>query len=241
MSAKGAHLFVIGPDAYLSMTQEEVKATVKDLKVLDLYYLPYDRISVRLPLDYACVLEDTAQVDNNPQYYRRDSLGRLRPNLGPGNYLQYDNINLLGEPSTALFIGEGHGEHKRFCFPADRGDVLIAAQDIADGLIALLATRNIIKSVEHNKLARLGIGGKRAGSARRFEYVTTISVPSKLEENHESVREGREVAPHLRRGHIRHQRYGPGLAYFRQIWIAPVFVNADKEWVSKRRAYNVGP
>jgi hypothetical protein len=47
-------------------------------------------------------------------------------------------------------------------------------------------------------------------------------------------------APHLRRGHIRQrQHYGPGNHFVKKIWIAPVFVNADPDFVNQRAAYNV--
>lgn len=51
--------------------------------------------------------------------------------------------------------------------------------------------------------------------------------------------DGRRVRPHLRRGHVRRQHYGPGREFIRQVFIEPVFVNADEGWIAERTAYNV--
>jgi hypothetical protein len=104
-------------------------------------------------------------------------------------------------------------------------------------LITLLATRNIIKTTKVNKLAKLGIGGKK-DLLKRFAYTTTITIPDDLDD-HESVRPGGPRCPHLRRGHIRRQRFGPGRQHEKKIWIAPVFVNADPDFVNQRAAYNI--
>jgi hypothetical protein len=109
---------------------------------------------------------------------------------------------------------------------------------IAHALIALLATKNVVKSIKHNPLAKHGIGAKK-NSTKRYEYVTTISVPRELPKDEEHKPSGNERAPHLRRGHIRRQHYGPGNELIKKIFIAPIFVNADKTWVKQRTAYNV--
>jgi hypothetical protein len=104
-------------------------------------------------------------------------------------------------------------------------------------LITLLATRNIIKDVREKKLAKLGIG--RKNSQRSYERVTTISVPDELPADKHHPPTGETVCPHLRRGHIRRQPFGPQLAFFYRIWVQPVLVNADRGFVSKRIRYNL--
>jgi hypothetical protein len=48
---------------------------------------------------------------------------------------------------------------------------------------------------------------------------------------------GGNVRPHLRRGHIRLQRYGEDFKEVKKIFIQPMFVNADKEWIEKQKTY----
>ena len=100
-------------------------------------------------------------------------------------------------------------------------------------LIVLLATRNVIRDTTISKSARLGIG------KNRYPYTTTL----KLGTIHESVGNGapgHPRRPHLRRGHIRNQKYGPGFEFTRQRWIEPCFVNAADGWIEQQRtAYNV--
>jgi hypothetical protein len=111
---------------------------------------------------------------------------------------------------------------------------------IASILITLLATRNAVKETTRNKAARLGIGGKKPGSTKRYEYVTTITVPAAAEmEDDAEHAPGIKRAAHLRRGHIRRQHYGPRNQMVKLKFINPVFVNADADWVSTRAAYNV--
>jgi hypothetical protein len=107
-------------------------------------------------------------------------------------------------------------------------------------LIVLLATRNAVKHTTENKLAKLGIGKK---NKRRYSYSTTITLPDELEleADPEHHTQGKPKCPHLRRGHIRRQHWGPARAYEKKVWIAPIFVNADHDFVATRTHYNVSP
>ena len=49
-----------------------------------------------------------------------------------------------------------------------------------------------------------------------------------LETDDEPTPSGRELKPHWRRGHWRHQPYGPGLSMIRLVWIRPTIVRRDK-------------
>ncbi len=108
--------------------------------------------------------------------------------------------------------------------------------DLRNLLIVLLATKNAEKDTTENKLARLGIG---KSFKNRFAYTTTISLPSALPSDPDNPASGGHVCPHLRRGHVRRQHHGPGNAEIKTIWIAPVFVNADPEFVQTRKAYRI--
>lgn len=105
-------------------------------------------------------------------------------------------------------------------------------------LLVLLATKNVDKNEIKNK--QLLAGKFNSSQAYRKDYpITTTLTIGKITENHESVGTGSTVRPHLRRGHIRNQHYGPNNEMTKKIFIQPVFVNADEGWVANREAYNV--
>jgi hypothetical protein len=99
-------------------------------------------------------------------------------------------------------------------------------------LVVLLATRNAVKQFKHSRLVKRGIG-------KGYANTTTITI-GKVSDN-AGTSEGTGVSrrPHLRRGHIRNQRSGPGLNVVTAIFIEPMFINADDGWVGERTAYRV--
>lgn len=110
---------------------------------------------------------------------------------------------------------------------------------IYEFLIVLLATQNADKTTKQNS--------KRAGShavrrdAEYFEYTTTIRI-GKITESHEGSGSGTgaKKRTHLRRGHIRRQHFGKGGSEVKKIFIPPVFVNADENWIrNERKEYKI--
>lgn len=237
MVMKPTHLFLIGTETLDSLDQNEIDATVKDLKTLDLYHLPYDRVSIRLPTDQITSL-DSKSSRGWWHLTKVDKDGIIRPNMGPEHWVQFDNVNLLGEPYTSYFVCDGAPHWRPYRTGSNTDNSFMSA--LCDGLIVLLATRNVVKTTVQNKLCRLGIGKKR--TINRFDYVTTISIPphEAMGDDEDHPATGATKASHLRRGHIRRQHYGPQRAFIKMIWIAPVFVNADPDFVSTRKRYNLG-
>lgn len=107
-------------------------------------------------------------------------------------------------------------------------------------LIVLLATKNHI--IEQKKDKDLARGRFNKKQAYRKDYpITTTIVIGKITETYESKGGiGSAKRPHMRRGHIRTQHYGPKNELTQKIFIQPVFVNADEGWISERKAYNIG-
>lgn len=104
-------------------------------------------------------------------------------------------------------------------------------------LVVLLATKNAQKDRVENKAN--SSSAKTRNASKNFAYTTTIRI-GKITENCKSGGTGSPMRPHLRRGHVRNQRYGEGRREIKQIFIAPVFINADKEYVeSQRLAYKI--
>ena len=104
-------------------------------------------------------------------------------------------------------------------------------------LLVLLVTKNAEKDRVENKPN--SSSAKARNASKHFGYTTTIRI-GKITENCKSGGTGSPMRPHLRRGHVRNQPYGEGRREIKQIFIAPVFINADKEYVeSQRIAYKI--
>lgn len=236
------HLFYIPAETWFSLSPDEVEATVGGLKKMGLYHLPYPEITVRVGVD-AIIHFKADRVHRNHHILElltqrgwiiQNPDGWCFTNIGYGGWVEYANLSLTHpERCVKSLCMQGHEQFKDSTIMTDlyNGE----SDLVTDVLIVLLATRNAVKHTIEHKAAKLGIGKKD----RRFTHVTTISVPKVLDENHPSLKTGGPRAPHLRRGHIRHQRHGPKFAFARDIWIEPVFVNADPDWVSTRERYNV--
>ena len=103
-------------------------------------------------------------------------------------------------------------------------------------LIVLLATRNVEKQRVQNTSRSPSAKNRKA--SKGFAYTTTIRIGQITKSYGSTDGTGGPKRPHLRRGHVRHQRIGEGRKETKMIFIPPVFVNADKGWIeSQRKAY----
>lgn len=233
-----SHLFIIDPHTFNALTEEEITATVAGLKEAGLYHLPYETISVRMLTDQAVHGKFDLDKDHTYEWLRVRPEGGFGTKLGPAHWTEVRGVNLHNAPIEVHLV---HGGADRRWKPYDIVDSRMESgvnDRVADMLITLLATTNAVKTTERNACARLGIGGKKPGSTKRYEYVTTISLPHADTLTAED-RTGDKRCPHLRRGHVRRQRYGAQNAFMKLIWIAPMFIHVDEEWTKTRTAYNL--
>jgi hypothetical protein len=233
-------LFIVGRDVLESMSQEDVKATCGGLRQAGLYRLPYPSVSLRFPIS-------ALEFDEGQDSKGRDSEsmitkgqceqtrpGKFRYVERPGEWIELIGLNTEGRDVFQI-LNIPRTTPGRAVVHSPPGEWIEGWLDV---LIALLATRNVAKEITEDKLAKLGIG-KHSGK-HRYRYTTTLTLPARLEPGtREEAGSGRELRAHWRRGHIRNQRFGPKLQFSESKWIEPVFVNADKEFIGERTAYNM--
>lgn len=244
-------LFQIGAEAWGAMDHVEIAATAAAMKEFGIYQLPYDKVDLRLPLDVAAHTSEWYEHTTPEAFQKHIEAGRLRHdptpdnperyvfNFGPCAFLDVVNLSLGSmEYATRITVVKGSPvlAPKQYDQRSKAFNSETERDLYANALIVMLATRNAVKSTVHHKSVRLGIGKNKG----KYEYVTTITLPREqdMEDDAEHT-PGAARCPHLRRGHIRNQHYGPKNSYIKQKWIEPVFVNADAGWCATRKAYNV--
>jgi hypothetical protein len=249
-------LFIIPADTWESLSEPEVNATADAMRELGIFKLPYPEIDVWLPSNHTFGWNweslshsyngDVSKLEQNIRngLYEREG-DQFRPVVGAGFVFEFRNLSLAHTDYTiAMHVEPGSRASKYYrtnttaAVPNKPEHCVHARDQITKALIVLLATRNAVKSTRRDKMAALGIGKKHC-----HEYITTISLPREsatiTSDDNIPMTPGKPRAPHLRRGHIRRQRHGPHFSLTRAIWIEPVFVNADKDWVDTRVRYNV--
>lgn len=207
------HLFALAPGVMFSLPEEEVMATAAGLREVGLFQMPYDR-------------------DVYIEISARECVG---PDVNPDHAVIYGPLGAGQECGT--MVRDVRLDHTYpYWSPLDSP---VAVDMLKALLIVLLATKNADKNTVENKLAKLGIG-KKHKTSRSFASTTTISLPTCMHDDEHHPPKGIKVTPHLRRGHVRHQHFGAGNENVKMIWIAPVFVNADPDFVATRKRYMIG-
>jgi hypothetical protein len=203
------HLFIFEIGVFGATTEDEVEATAEGLKEVGLYEMPYDR----------------------DVFLQISALECVGPDVDPNHSVIYGPLGINQAVSMAI-----HDAGRNFTTKPDPYTDQRAIEKLKMLLIVLLATKNADKRTVENKLAKLGIG---KSLRHRFAYTTTIALPRELPADADNPPKGGKVCPHLRRGHVRRQHYGTGNALEKKIWIAPVFVNADPNFVAARKSYRI--
>lgn len=120
-----------------------------------------------------------------------------------------------------------------------RKDLIMMSICVRLFLAVVLATKNVEKKAVVN--TKSSISPQRRKDSLNYSSTITLKIGKITETYISEGGTGRNVRPHLRRGHIRTQRFGAGLTESKKIFIQPVFVNADEEWIAAQRTYRVVP
>ena len=239
MKEQDRQLFILDDQVWSSMSFEDVKDTIDDMEELGIAFPP---------CQYFDIMTKQIVVDRIYNRFRAsgDEMHSRDPNM---NIKWRFNFNKELDEFTADMLALRSNEKEWVSFLADKRnkrpvednarDVEKMAQWVLAFMLVALIAKNSEKTVKENKLAKLGIGKKNPKNM--YKYTTTVTI-GKITETigtGDSTKGGWKVRPHLRRGHIREQKFGPNNQYSKKVFIQPIFVNAAEGYVNNRTAYNV--
>jgi hypothetical protein len=238
VKAIAKHVFTIDQAVWDSCDEGVVRQTANDMREVGVWGLPYsDGVFLRLSgaaedglfdaLDCGPLGETGARA--RVYFYTEASRGRVS-----GSDWKAHNKEFAG-----MLAREGVGDQvvtgRRQAWMSVWSDGEHTDEDpqyFADLLVVLLATKGVVKQTKASKLAKLGIGKLRP------QTVTTLRLDRTLTDAAGNPT-GRHVRPHLRRGHIKSQFYGPQRSLRKKIWIEPIMVNVDVGAEPAPRPYRI--
>ena len=250
MKIDGYQLFRLSPQIWKSVRLEDIVATAKDMEEMGLLRSPFDKFAIEVPWEFMNLMSDEELTENDKIYSKAIVMFEYEM-----SDTELPNGSIKQSPSKLYMTGLD--DNHRVVIPRKNvieyisikngkvDDIELASEMVTMAhslnmiLTVLLATKNHQADTMVNRNLLAGKSNKKNAYRKNYPYTTTISV-GKITESH--VGDGddpRTVRPHLRRGHIRTQRYGPDRVFEKKIFIEPVFVNASLGWIAKREAYNV--
>jgi len=244
-------LFVLGQEIWSSISKEDIIATGKSMLDANIYNYPYEEFDIiasgesRYLFDWILDL-DRYKSPDAIKMKKDTSITTLRFRYYELNGPEYNYLMAVKRGGQWIYLPRGSYELlSQFNSDPDSVHVMndLAAEAILSTLLVMLATRNVKKDILHNP-KRFSDPASKNGikqiKNKDYKYITTIKI-GKITETMRSDGANRgPVRAHLRRGHIRNQRFGEGLKEAKKIFIQPVFVNADEGWIeNQRKEYRV--
>lgn len=230
-----------------------IKSIYLDMCEADVAYPPYQKFALEFDIEAFLELLRFACLDGNDEYQRQE----IRNQLSDVRkwFIEYD----IGKPVLCTHSKAKHFFYSPFVAGCAyqvlhnnqvRGHSFNQERDVDDTLFSifwwifaffmvLLSTKNIKKTTKiHECMKRKKIPDSKK-YREGYPYTTTLTI-GKITENYDgSEFTGVSRRPHLRRGHVRTQHYGPRNEMTKKVFIPSVFVNGSEDLKSNRVAYNV--
>jgi hypothetical protein len=245
-------LFIIADEVWQNSSIDEIQATVDDMAAMDIFYPPCNHFEILI------------KAEALPHFFEKHTSRKLTEEEFNSHYKnQYYRIELVIDAmedwmktskGELMFVDRKSGQWIGGSWLNNKslaeGALTHAAWQrenlarentinlVINLLLVTLATKNVERKSKPNLMAKQVIRSKAL--KRDYEYTTTLTIGKVVgSERTEGDLGGWKVRPHLRRGHIREQRYGPNNQLLKKVFIQPVFVNAADGVMSQRKAYNV--
>lgn len=212
--------FHITEEVLSALSDEDVRATCEGLREMGLFHLPYPTVDVIVPANDVIVVNGKRVGGFHADDWVRITLDEACEMVLLS--FEFRGHVIFGANAPPKWKETPHWNN-----------LIVAAKPWRDMLIAVLASRNIVKETvggKPSKLAAMGIGKPKPAK----QTVTYIRLQPTLPTDDDGKPSGTTRRPHLRRGHIRNQKDRFG---HHKVWIAPIFVNADRDFVESRTAY----
>lgn len=240
MDKKVPQMFRFGVDVAEHLDIEAISVTFTDMYELGLTRAPYEDFSILIETEFLRTVCQNSGAED-------DFSDTLRA-MGASLYIRYqvEYGETYEEDTFACLSGFQRSKNAPIewvpqeLLPPNVGKSMMGlAKYCYRILIVLLATPNVEKTVTRN--TSHAASHKTRQDAKNFEYTTTIRI-GKITEicSGQGSGTGSSKRPHLRRGHIRRQRHGEGRTEVKKIFIPPMFVNADENWIrNERKEYKI--
>lgn len=242
-------LFIIADEVWQNSSLDEIEATATDMEAMGIYYPPCDHFEI--------LINGWAMTHFYKEtFLSHEEIERAYKNRHFRIEVVVDDMSdwikttraelLLFDRNASQWVGSSWLGNKRLIegkltqkmWHEEKFARESSINLVLNLLLVTLATKNVERKSKPNLMAKQVIRSKAL--KRDYEYTTTLTIGKVVgAEREEGDIGGWKVRPHLRRGHIREQRYGPNNQLLKKVFIQPVFVNAADGVMSQRRAYNV--
>ena len=231
-------LFRISDSIWNSMSLNDMRKTAQDMNEMGLALPPFKSLAIEIKLKFFDKLAQSMNKTSNVKLEHYNDRLYLEVDFADPTQSIYDSDVAWGahmvDENGRISLDNLHSRGEPYT-----EWVLMTVTLCMQILIVLLATKNTkIEQILNKQLMR-GKFNKSQEYRSKFPITTTISIGKIVETYTQDGEDNRNVRPHLRRGHIRNQHYGPKNELTKKIFIQPVFVNASEGWIAERRAYNV--
>jgi len=215
-------LFIIADEVWQNSTVDEINATANDMIEMDIFYPPCQHFEVLISARFIPHMLEKNMGEKLPENiynsYYRNNFYRLEIEVNDmADWRDNATAELMYiDPSDNQWIGVNWLSNKNLMegkitkekWEKNNKERQNTISYMVHLLLVTLATKNVERKSKPNLMAKQALRSKAI--KRDYEYTTTLTIGKVVgAERTEGDLGGWKVRPHLRRGHIREQRYGP--------------------------------